>query len=184
MANFLYPWARNAFLTGHAGWTPNWGSDTVNVMFINAGVGTNYTFSGTGATGYAWQPSLSESSAQAGYAITYISQVPMTHRTMAFSSGIANSFGGGAVTHNLLSKTTLGNGVADASDVVVYEVPSGSAVSAFVIYRYVGGATTAVSDASSHLIAFFDSAQGMPVLGNGGDITVVWSSGDTRIFKL
>ena len=68
MANFLYPWARNAFLSGHAGWTPNWGSDTVNVMFINAGVGTNYTFSGTGATGYAWQPSLSETNAQAGYA--------------------------------------------------------------------------------------------------------------------
>jgi hypothetical protein len=24
----------------------------------------------------------------------------------------------------------------------------------------------------------------LTVLGNGGDITVVWSSGDTRIFKL
>jgi hypothetical protein len=183
MANFLYPWARNAFLTGHAGWTPNWGSDTVNVMFINGGVGTNYTFSGTGVTGYAWQPSLSETNAQAGYAITYVSQVPIGHRTMAAGT-IGANFGGGAVTHNLLSKVTLGNGVADASDVVVYEVPSGSAVSAFVIYRYVAAGSTPASDAASHLIAFFDSAQGMPVLGNGGDITVVWSSGDTRIFKL
>jgi hypothetical protein len=34
------------------------------------------------------------------------------------------------------------------------------------------------------LIAFFDSAIGMPVSGNGGDITIVWDTSANKIFKL
>lgn len=198
MANFIYPWARNAFLVNHAGsvtWNPNWASDTVKLLFLNAGVGTNYVWSGSGASGYAWQPATDESNilAQSGYAVTYVSQIPHTHRTMSAAaafSGSPPSFAGGAITTTLANQATLGNGVADADDITVYAVTAGAAVSAFVLYRYYdynsgsASADSTGSDARSHLIAFFDSAIGMPVLGNGGDITVVWNSGNTRIFKI
>jgi hypothetical protein len=34
------------------------------------------------------------------------------------------------------------------------------------------------------LIAYIDSATGLPILPNGGDITVVFSSGASKIFAL
>ena len=60
MGNFLYPWARNKFLTQTGSGphpTMGWNSSTVyKVMFINAGVATNYIWSGSGVSGYAWNP--------------------------------------------------------------------------------------------------------------------------------
>ena len=37
---------------------------------------------------------------------------------------------------------------------------------------------------TSRLIAYIDSATGLPILPNGGDITVAFSSGSSRIFAL
>ena len=61
MANFLYPYARNKFLTGGLAWTDGAG---FKIMFLNAGVGTQgtfsdqsgYTASGFGISGYAVSP--------------------------------------------------------------------------------------------------------------------------------
>ena len=47
-----------------------------------------------------------------------------------------------------------------------------------VIYQDTGDVNT------SRLIAFIDTATGLPVTPNGGDIVVEWSNGAVKIFKL
>ena len=197
MGNFLYPWARNKFLTQSPS-TLAWNSSTVyKVMFINAGVATNYVWSGTGNSGYAWNPvsgtddgtNPGASPAGAGYAVTWLSQIPTAHRSISASyggiAGIANTLG--------ILASNYGNGVANASTASTTQlaVSAGAAITAFVIYRDGSGfnatatnATSYVYESAMDLIAFFDSAIGMPVSGNGGDITIVWDTSANKIFKI
>ena len=67
-------------------------------------------------------------------------------------------------------------GVATAAPITFTAVP-GSA-QALVIYSDGG------SDAASPLIAFLDTAVGLPVVANGANITVTWDTGVNGIFKL
>jgi hypothetical protein len=77
---------------------------------------------------------------------------------------------------DLLSKTkTLG--VADADD-FAFTAVSGAVSEELVINRDSG------AEATSTLIANIDTATGLPITPNGGDIDVVWDSGANRIFKL
>jgi hypothetical protein len=196
--NFLYPRFRDRLLLGNFGnLTTNTASQNLKICYLNAGVGTNYIFTGGGgagaaASGYAWNPAATGNDVPATYAaygITAFAHVPVSHRTM-FGSNIGANFGGGANTSTLTGVGVTWNGVLYADNVTVYAVTAGTMVSAFVMYQYnrinAGGAAgdTAVEDINSPLIAFFDSAIGMPVSGNGGDITVVWDSGYNRIFKI
>lgn len=75
------------------------------------------------------------------------------------------------------SKTSTA-GVADAGDVTVVGV-SGATVESIVIYN-----DTPATEATKHLIAFIDTATGLPFTPNGGDVTVQWDNGANRIFKL
>jgi hypothetical protein len=68
-------------------------------------------------------------------------------------------------------------GVADAPDVTFLAV-TGAVCEAIVIVKWVSEA------ADSPLIAYIDSATGLPVTPNGGDIQVVWDAGANKIFKL
>lgn len=81
---------------------------------------------------------------------------------------------GGAAT--LAGKTSTA-GVADGDD-TVFPLLSGNSVEAIVIYKLGGG------DGSSPLIAYIDTATGLPFSPNGGNTTVAWSDGANRIFKL
>lgn len=74
------------------------------------------------------------------------------------------------------SKTVAG-GVADAAD-VVHSAVTGSQVTQIVIWKDTTVETT------SPLIARIDSATGLPVTPNGGDITIQWDNGSNKIFKL
>lgn len=78
-----------------------------------------------------------------------------------------------ATSANLASKTTV-DGDADAADVTFSSV-TGDQSEALVIYQDTGTAGT------SRLIAYIDTATGLPVTPNGGDIQVQWS---TPIFTL
>jgi hypothetical protein len=81
-----------------------------------------------------------------------------------------------ATSGNLTSKTiTLG--VADAAD-VTFTAVTGDESEYILLYQ-----DTAV-DTTSRLIALVDTATGLPVTPNGGDITVQWDSGANKIFKL
>lgn len=82
----------------------------------------------------------------------------------------------GSPSSAFTTKTTAA-GVADADDLVFPSV-SGSSAEALVIYQDTGSTTT------SRLIAYIDTATGLPVTPNGGDIDVTWDSGANKIFKL
>jgi hypothetical protein len=74
------------------------------------------------------------------------------------------------------SKTTTG-GAADAADVTFSSV-TGASIEAIVIYKDTG------TDSTSPLIAYIDTATGLPITPNGGDIIVTWDNGPNKIFKL
>ena len=73
-----------------------------------------------------------------------------------------------ATSTNLATKTTTA-GQADAAD-ITYTAVTGDISEALVIYQDSGVATT------SRLIAYIDTATGLPVTPNGGDIQVQWSA--------
>ena len=81
-----------------------------------------------------------------------------------------------ATSGNLASKTAVA-GVADAAD-VTFSTVTGDQSELLIIYKDTGVATT------SQLIAKIDTATGLPVTPNGGDIVVTWDNGATKIFKL
>lgn len=81
-----------------------------------------------------------------------------------------------ATSGNYASKTTTA-GVADAAD-ITHSAVSGASVESINIYKDTGVAAT------SNLIAYIDTATGLPVTPNGGDITITWDNGANKIFKL
>lgn len=88
--------------------------------------------------------------------------------------------GGGtivATSSNLGSKTSTA-GVADAADFTYSAVGATTACAHLVIAKDTG------SSATSPLIGVIDTATGLPVTPNGGDISIVFDSGSNKIFKL
>ena len=81
-----------------------------------------------------------------------------------------------ATSSNFSSKTTT-LGVCDAAD-ITFSTVSGDQSEALVIYKDTGVAAT------SPLIAYIDTATGLPITPNGGDINVAWDDGVNKIFKL
>lgn len=81
-----------------------------------------------------------------------------------------------ATSGNLAGKTVT-NGVADASD-FSFTAVTGDPCEALVIWQDTG------NQATSRLIAYIDTATGLPVTPNGNDIDVIWDNGANRIFKL
>jgi len=81
-----------------------------------------------------------------------------------------------AIAGNLANKTSTA-GVADADD-VTFSTVVGDPTEALVCYQDSG------LPATSRLIAYIDTATGIPVTPNGGDVTVQWDSGSNKIFKL
>lgn len=76
-----------------------------------------------------------------------------------------------------LANKTMTNGVFDADDVTLSAV-TGDPSEAIIIYRHTG------TESTSNLVAFIDSATGLPVTPNGGNITIQWDSGANKIFAL
>jgi len=76
-----------------------------------------------------------------------------------------------------LGNKTTANGVFDADDATFSSV-TGANAEALILFQDTG------NSANSRLIAYIDSATGLPILPNGGDITVAFSSGSNRIFSL
>jgi hypothetical protein len=81
-----------------------------------------------------------------------------------------------AVSGNLANKTTTA-GVADADDVTLTSV-SGETVESIDIFQDTG------TPATSLLIANIDTASGLPLTPDGGNVEITWDSGANKIFKL
>ena len=73
-----------------------------------------------------------------------------------------------ATSANLTAKTTTA-GTADAADVTFSSV-TGDQSEALVVYQDTG------VEGTSRLIAYIDTASGLPVTPNGGDISVQWDA--------
>lgn len=86
---------------------------------------------------------------------------------------------GGAIiaTSGAYASKTVTAGVADAAD-ITHTAVTGASVESIEIYKDTGVAST------SRLIANIDTATGLPVTPNGGDITIAWDNGANKIFKL
>ena len=80
---------------------------------------------------------------------------------------------GRVATSAALASKTVAAGVADAADVVLSAV-TGDQSEIIVIYKDTG------VEATSRLIAYIDTATGLPVLPNGGNITIAWDNGANR----
>lgn len=85
-----------------------------------------------------------------------------TYTYSAAHQFLSDTTGEVATSANLGSKTVT-NGAADAAD-FTFSAVSGNQVTQFIIYADTGVAAT------SRLIAHFDTATGLPVTPNGGDI--------------
>lgn len=68
-------------------------------------------------------------------------------------------------------------GIADAIDVTLSAV-TGDPSEFLVIYQHTG------TESTSDLVAYIDTATGLPVTPNGGDISISWDNGANKIFKL
>jgi hypothetical protein len=80
-------------------------------------------------------------------------------------------------TSGAMASKTVTNGVADAAD-VTWSAVTGDPAESIDIYKHTGVEST------SRLICNIDTATGLPVTPNGGDITAQWDNGANRIFKL
>lgn len=154
MANALYDLARQSFLSQSP--ALDWDTDTIKVALVNTVT--------PGTTPYT------------------VNLATHQYLTDLGGSGVASAANGPIVQiSGALASKTVTAGVADAADVTftaVANFQSGSAIEALVVYKDTGTAST------SPLIAYIDTATGLPVTPNGGDITVVWDNGSNKIFKL
>lgn len=82
-----------------------------------------------------------------------------------------------ATSANLSGKTIADDAIFDASDTSFANV-SGAQSEALVIYRDSGNANT------SQLLIYIDTGTNLPVTPTGGDISVIWSNGATKIAQL
>lgn len=80
-------------------------------------------------------------------------------------------------TSSALTGKTITAGVADASD-ITFTAVTGSAITQIAIFKDTG------TESTSTLILYIDTATNMPITPNGGDITIQWSNGSSKIFLL
>ena len=79
-------------------------------------------------------------------------------------------------TSGALQNKTVTDGVFDADDKVISAV-TGDQFEYIVLYQHTGAE-------SALLLLLIDTATGLPCTPNGSDITIQWSSGADKIFRL
>jgi hypothetical protein len=94
-----------------------------------------------------------------------------THATLADIPAAARVAVSGA-----LQNKTVTDGVFDADDITVAAV-TGDQFEYIAIYQHTGAE-------SALLIALLDTATGLPCTPNGSNITIQWSAGADKIFRL
>lgn len=95
--------------------------------------------------------------------------------THEFLSDVAGA-GRVATSANMTGKTNV-LGVFDVAD-FAFTAVTGDPSEAVIFYKDTGTAST------SPLICYIDTATGLPVTPNGGDINIVIDNGSNKLFKL
>lgn len=94
-----------------------------------------------------------------------------------FVSDVTTAGGVLHVTSGALTAKTGTGGTADAADVTFTAVPSnasGHGVLVFQSSAVTGGADVAAT--AQRLIAYYDTGTNLPVVPNGGDVSIAWSA--------
>jgi len=102
-----------------------------------------------------------------------------------FVSDVTGASGVLHVTSAALASKTITNGTADAADVTFTAVASNASNHSILIFQssaVTGGADVASS--AQRLIGWIDTATNLPVVPNGGDVTIAWDNGTNKIFTL
>lgn len=77
-----------------------------------------------------------------------------------------------------LTSKSSSAGIANCANVTFTSVAAGSTAAYIALYKDTG------TPANSQLIALIDTATGLPVVTNGGNITVTIDTGANKLFKL
>jgi hypothetical protein len=85
--------------------------------------------------------------------------------------------GAARVATAALTGESVSGATFDAAD-VTFSAVTGDSCEAFLMYKHTG------TEATSRLIAYWDTATNLPVTPNGGDITIAWDNGANKIFAL
>ena len=131
------------------------------ISWNNDKIGVILVATGTGSDQYEVNLAVHE----------YLEDIPVAARVALLEANTVDP-------KELTGKTTTA-GVADANDIKFEEV-TGNEVGALVLYVHEDTDT----ETTSRLIAYIDTAIGIPVIPNGGDIHVEWDDGANKIFKL
>jgi hypothetical protein len=105
-----------------------------------------------------------------------------THKFVSDVTGAGGTLVGTPAT---LGTKTIAAGVAGAANVTFTAVTAGAACPYILIYQasaVTGGADVAAT--LQRVIALIDTATGLPVTPNGGNITITWDTGANKIFRL
>lgn len=92
-----------------------------------------------------------------------------------FSAVAAGAREAGPVT---LQNATATGGACDADDITFSAVAAGPSIEAILIIKFV------TNDADSPNVAWIDTATGLAITPNGGDIIVTWDSQTNKIFRV
>jgi hypothetical protein len=105
--------------------------------------------------------------------------------THKFVSDVTGAGGTLVATSSALTSLTNTDGVADAADVTFTSVAAGAAIPAIIVFQSsaVGGGAD-VAGSAQRLIAYIDTATGLPVTPNGQNISVAFDNGSNRVYKL
>lgn len=102
-----------------------------------------------------------------------------------FVSDVTGASGVLHVTSAALASKTVTDGVADAADVTYTAVTANASNHSILVFQasaVTGGADVAAT--AQRLIAWIDTGTNLPIVPNGGDVTIAWDSGANKIFKL
>lgn len=104
-----------------------------------------------------------------------------------FVSDVTGAGGVLAVTSDALSSKSVTDGTADAADVTFTAVPSNASGHSLLIFQSTAVGDEAgvdVAEAAQRLIAYIDTGSNLPIVPNGGDVTIQWDAGANKIFTL
>jgi hypothetical protein len=198
MANVLYDTGREAFLKGEIDWL----NDTIKVALVDTGV---YTFDSThinysslaGAivstinktlcvkNGTTTVTQINTAGISAGQTVTgpgipagtsVVSVILNTSflMTLAATDSLTSTL---TFENQTLTNKFSTDGIANA-DPITFPTITGVPAEALVIFKF------AAVDGDTRLIAYIDTATGLAISPNGGDISVIWDQGANKIFKL
>ena len=108
-------------------------------------------------------------------ALVSTSYAPASTSTDQFWSAGTAALIGTAVN---LTTPAVSAGIFNAATLDFGNISAGGTATAIVLFFDTGTAST------SQLIAYIDTATGLPVVQNGGDIQVAWDTGANKIFAL